>query len=192
MQHRQILFLNESSKNREHFDRRGLELLGLRVASRLSSAGAATPRNVIRHGALQRGHGYRHSARFQFQGSGRDRLPVRLFTLIHRRCDQCGKYFAASRSLILHKKIHTGIKPYTCPVEGCGKSFYVPCPAGEALLFPFEPPNGKVPRAFFSHTLRVGTRTARLRSSSSKPRPMCGNTSRTGTRWRRASSESSG
>ncbi|OAO17458.1 zinc finger protein [Blastocystis sp. ATCC 50177/Nand II] len=41
------------------------------------------------------------------------------------RCDQCGKYFAASRSLILHKKIHTGIKPYTCPVEGCGKSFYV-------------------------------------------------------------------
>ncbi|KNB46424.1 zinc finger domain-containing protein [Blastocystis sp. subtype 4] len=41
------------------------------------------------------------------------------------RCDQCGKYFAASRSLILHKKIHTGIKPFVCPVEGCGKSFYV-------------------------------------------------------------------
>ena len=40
-------------------------------------------------------------------------------------CDQCGKYFAASRSLILHKKIHTGIKPFVCPVEGCGKSFYV-------------------------------------------------------------------
>ncbi|KAK8826220.1 hypothetical protein WA538_001364 [Blastocystis sp. DL] len=41
------------------------------------------------------------------------------------RCDQCGKYFAASRSLMLHKRIHTGVKPFVCPVEGCGKSFYV-------------------------------------------------------------------
>ena len=41
------------------------------------------------------------------------------------RCDECGKYFSASRSLILHKKIHTGVRPFTCPVEGCGKSFYV-------------------------------------------------------------------
>ncbi|CBK21060.2 uncharacterized protein [Blastocystis hominis] len=46
-------------------------------------------------------------------------------TITDFRCDECGKYFSASRSLILHKKIHTGIRPFTCPVEGCGKSFYV-------------------------------------------------------------------
>ena len=51
----------------------------------------------------------------------------RLFPLspMIRSCDQCGKYFAASRSLMLHKRIHTGVKPFVCPVEGCGKSFYV-------------------------------------------------------------------
>ena len=45
--------------------------------------------------------------------------------VIKYRCDQCGKFFAAARSLALHKKIHSGIKPYVCPHEGCGKAFYV-------------------------------------------------------------------
>ena len=41
------------------------------------------------------------------------------------RCNQCGKYFSAARSLALHEKIHLGNKPFKCPVEGCGKEFYV-------------------------------------------------------------------
>ncbi|KAK8814120.1 hypothetical protein WA158_007982 [Blastocystis sp. Blastoise] len=41
------------------------------------------------------------------------------------RCEQCGKYFSAARSLLLHEKIHTGKRPYKCPEENCGKEFYV-------------------------------------------------------------------
>ncbi|CCM01473.1 uncharacterized protein FIBRA_03527 [Fibroporia radiculosa] len=40
-------------------------------------------------------------------------------------CSYCGKGFTRPSSLKIHINTHTGDKPYTCPFEGCGRSFSV-------------------------------------------------------------------
>ncbi|CAG9808746.1 unnamed protein product [Chironomus riparius] len=39
------------------------------------------------------------------------------------KCEQCAKEFNYSGDLLRHKRIHEQIKPYSCHIEGCGKSF---------------------------------------------------------------------
>lgn len=40
-------------------------------------------------------------------------------------CPACGKTFSRPSSLRIHGHSHTGEKPYSCPVRGCGKMFSV-------------------------------------------------------------------
>ncbi|KAI0374013.1 hypothetical protein BV20DRAFT_936602 [Pilatotrama ljubarskyi] len=40
-------------------------------------------------------------------------------------CTYCGKGFTRPSSLKIHLNTHTGDKPFTCPYEGCGRSFSV-------------------------------------------------------------------
>ena len=49
-----------------------------------------------------------------------------LFISIDERpynCSQCGKSFRAKADVKVHSRIHTGERPYWCPVSGCGKAF---------------------------------------------------------------------
>ncbi|KAG8783866.1 hypothetical protein FRC15_004371 [Serendipita sp. 397] len=41
------------------------------------------------------------------------------------KCDECGKAFPRPSALETHKTVHSGAKPYNCPVVTCNKSFAV-------------------------------------------------------------------
>lgn len=38
-------------------------------------------------------------------------------------CEFCDSRFSRNSTLKLHRLIHLGIKPHTCPEENCGRSF---------------------------------------------------------------------
>ena len=39
------------------------------------------------------------------------------------RCDDCGRVFTRHRSLQVHKRTHSGEKPFVCDFPSCGKAF---------------------------------------------------------------------
>ncbi|CAL1707605.1 unnamed protein product [Somion occarium] len=51
--------------------------------------------------------------------------PERMASGHRYECSYCGKGFTRPSSLKIHINTHTGEKPYTCPFEGCGRSFSV-------------------------------------------------------------------
>ncbi|XP_028048104.2 zinc finger protein 502 isoform X6 [Monomorium pharaonis] len=40
---------------------------------------------------------------------------------VSHKCEECGKVLSTSYNLLIHRNIHTGMRPYACPV--CDKSF---------------------------------------------------------------------
>jgi hypothetical protein len=43
------------------------------------------------------------------------------------KCNECAYSTHQHSNLLRHKRIHTGERPFECPVAGCGKSFSVKC-----------------------------------------------------------------
>ncbi|PVG01463.1 hypothetical protein CPB86DRAFT_686867, partial [Serendipita vermifera] len=41
------------------------------------------------------------------------------------KCMECGKAFPRPSALSTHMSVHSGEKPYPCPVVGCNKTFAV-------------------------------------------------------------------
>ena len=45
------------------------------------------------------------------------------YTCQWKDCSREGKSFDARYKMVIHLRTHTGEKPHTCPVKGCGASF---------------------------------------------------------------------
>ncbi|KAJ4462190.1 putative Calcium/calmodulin-dependent protein kinase kinase [Paratrimastix pyriformis] len=74
--------------------------------------------------APRRQEGLQKNHRDRLSGFGGSSVaPVGSSGMTQFKCETCGRSFNRQGKLDVHKRIHTGERPFTCPEPGCDKSF---------------------------------------------------------------------